>query len=61
MKTTKNRWLIALSGVGIHVSIGSVYAGLDSLPLKESLGWKKSQITFAFSIAIVCLGLGAAF
>ncbi|MGB0370903.1 MAG: L-lactate MFS transporter [Opitutales bacterium] len=62
MKTTKNRWLIALSGVGIHVSIGSVYAySVMTLPLKEALGWEKSQITFAFSIAIVCLGLAAAF
>ena len=62
MKTTKNRWLIALSGVGIHVSIGSVYAySVMTLPLKEALGWEKSQITMAFSIAIVCLGLAAAF
>ncbi|NJW55676.1 OFA family MFS transporter, partial [Salinimicrobium sp. CDJ15-91] len=26
MKKVKNRWLIAASAVGIHLSIGSVYA-----------------------------------
>lgn len=26
MEVNKNRWLIALAGVGIHISIGSVYA-----------------------------------
>ncbi len=59
---TRNRWLVALSGVGIHISIGSVYAySVMTLPLKEALGWEKSSITMAFSVAIVCLGLSAAF
>ncbi|MBB6428205.1 L-lactate MFS transporter [Algisphaera agarilytica] len=62
MSANRNRWLVALSGVGIHISIGSVYAySVMTLPLKEALGWQKSDITMAFSVAIVCLGLSAAF
>ncbi|MEO1235546.1 MAG: OFA family MFS transporter, partial [Planctomycetota bacterium] len=62
MSAPRNRWLVALSGVGIHLSIGSVYAySVMTLPLKEALGWEKSSITMAFSVAIVCLGLSAAF
>ncbi|MEM9420474.1 MAG: OFA family MFS transporter [Planctomycetota bacterium] len=62
MSAPRNRWLVALSGVGIHISIGSVYAySVMTLPLKETLGWQKSSITLAFSVAIVCLGLSAAF
>lgn len=61
-RATRNRWLVALSGVGIHISIGSVYAySVMTLPLNEALGWQKSDITLAFSVAIVCLGLSAAF
>lgn len=62
MQSTKNRWLVALSGVGIHISIGSVYAySVMTLPLKETLGWEKSQTALAFTVAIVFLGLSAAF
>lgn len=61
-RAARNRWLVALSGVGIHISIGSVYAySVMTLPLNEALGWQKSDITLAFSVAIVCLGLAAAF
>lgn len=61
-RANRNRWLVALSGVGIHISIGSVYAySVMTLPLNEALGWQKSDITLAFSVAIVCLGLSAAF
>lgn len=62
MSHPRNRWLVALSGVGVHLSIGSVYAySVMTLPLKDALGWEKSSITMAFSVAIVCLGLSAAF
>lgn len=61
-EANRNRWLVALSGVGIHISIGSVYAySVMTLPLNEALGWEKSDITLAFSVAIVCLGSAAAF
>lgn len=62
MEKVKNRWLIAASAVGIHISIGSVYAySVMTLPLKELHGWQKSDITMAFSLAILFLGFSAAF
>ncbi|WP_204501223.1 MFS transporter [Aquibacillus albus] len=58
----KNRWLIALSAVGIHISIGSVYAWSNFTdPLIEQFGWSNSQVQLTFSIAILFLGLSAAF
>ena len=62
MRREKNRWLIALSGVAIHLSIGSAYAwSVFKEPIKEMTGWDKSSISFAFSLAIFCLGTSAAF
>lgn len=58
----KNRWLIALSALGIHISIGSIYAySVLKLPLAELRGWEDSSVAMAFSIAILFLGLSAAF
>ncbi|MDM5225339.1 OFA family MFS transporter [Cytobacillus sp. NJ13] len=58
----KNRWLIALSAVAIHLSIGSVYAySVYQNPLKETLGWEKTDVSLAFTIAIFILGIAAAF
>lgn len=58
----KNRWLIALSAVGIHISIGSVYAWSVVInPLISNFGWERWQISLAFSIAIFFLGISAAF
>jgi len=57
----KNRWLIAASAVGIHVSIGSVYAwSVFNLPMEEAFGWTKNQVALTFSLAIFFLGLSAA-
>ena len=62
MRREKNRWLIALSGVAIHLSIGSAYAwSVFKEPIGELTGWDKSSISFAFSLAIFCLGTSAAF
>jgi OFA family oxalate/formate antiporter-like MFS transporter len=59
---TKNRWLIALSAVGIHISIGSVYAwSVFTGPIQKQLGWGLSEISWTFSLAILFLGLSAAF
>ena len=61
-KRPKNRWLIALSAVGIHISIGSVYAWSNfTNPLMNQFGWSASQVQLTFSIAILFLGLSAAF
>lgn len=62
MGKTKNRWLIAASAVGIHISIGSVYAWSNfTNPLINQFGWSASQVQFTFSLAILFLGLSAAF
>ncbi|UCZ53184.1 OFA family MFS transporter [Bacillus shivajii] len=62
MGKVKNRWLMALAAVGIHVSIGSVYAwSVFTNPLHEQFGWSLSAISLTFSIAIAFLGLSAAF
>ncbi|WP_221566522.1 OFA family MFS transporter [Alkalihalobacillus sp. TS-13] len=58
----KNRWLIALSGVGIHLSIGSVYSwSVFTKPLMNQFDWSLSRVSWTFSIAILFLGLAAAF
>jgi OFA family oxalate/formate antiporter-like MFS transporter len=58
----KNRWLIAAAAVGIHISIGSVYAwSVFTKPLMKQFNWELSQVSFAFSLAILFLGLSAAF
>lgn len=57
----KNRWLMALAAVGVHICIGSVYAwSVYVNPIKEEMGWTLTDVTIAFSIAIFFLGLSAA-
>jgi OFA family oxalate/formate antiporter-like MFS transporter len=57
----KNRWLIALSAVAIHLSIGSAYAySVFKKPLTNEFGWDTTQIAFAFTLAIFFLGISAA-
>ncbi len=61
-KKLKNRWLIAASAVGIHISIGSVYAySVMTNPVKDIFDVEGSVIKWAFKIAILLLGLSAAF
>jgi OFA family oxalate/formate antiporter-like MFS transporter len=58
----KNRWLIAASAMLIHLSIGSVYAySVYQRPLQTTQGWSIGDVTLAFTVAIVTLGLSAAF
>ncbi|NOR28099.1 MAG: MFS transporter [Lutibacter sp.] len=58
----KNRWFIAASAVGIHISIGSVYAySVMTNPVSDVFGVDGSVIKWAFKIAILLLGLSAAF
>ncbi|GAB2760194.1 L-lactate MFS transporter [Salinimicrobium soli] len=58
----KNRWLIAASAVGIHISIGSVYAwSVYTKPLIQKFGWELAETQFTFSLAIFFLGVSAAF
>ena len=62
MGKTKNRWFIALAAVGIHISIGSVYSwSVFTNPLSNEHDWSLSEVQLTFSIAILFLGLSAAF
>lgn len=62
MGKEKNRWLIAAAAVGIHISIGSVYAwSVFTKPLIKQFGWSLNDVQLTFSLAILFLGLSAAF
>jgi OFA family oxalate/formate antiporter-like MFS transporter len=59
--TEKNRWLMALSAVGVHLCIGSVYAwSVYVKPIQEQMNWTLTDVTITFSVAIFFLGLSAA-
>ncbi|MBM3969397.1 MAG: OFA family MFS transporter [Planctomycetes bacterium] len=64
-----NRWRVPPASVAIHLCIGSVYAwSIFNPPLMKLHGvvasaaddWTLSQVTWIFTVAIVCLGLSAA-
>ncbi|RMC34758.1 OFA family MFS transporter [Paracoccus alkanivorans] len=65
-----NRWLVPPASIAIHLCIGSVYAWSVFNPaLSREIGivgaaaddWSLSSIVWIFSVAIVFLGLAAAF
>jgi OFA family oxalate/formate antiporter-like MFS transporter len=57
----RDRWLVAVAAVAVHLCIGSVYAySVFKKPLGKLHGWSESEVTLAFSLAIVFLGLTAA-
>ncbi|MCL7986520.1 OFA family MFS transporter [Sphingobacterium sp. lm-10] len=61
IKKIKNRWLIAASAVGIHISIGSVYAySVITNPVRGIFGVDESTVNWSFKLAILFLGLSAA-
>ena len=64
-----NRWRVPPASIAIHLCIGSVYAwSIFNPPLMKLRGvvasaaddWTLSQVTWIFTVAIVCLGLPAA-
>ena len=65
-----NRWKVPPASIAIHLCIGSVYAwSIFNPPLTRELGvvapaagdWSLGSVVWIFSVAIVCLGLAAAF
>jgi MFS family permease len=65
-----NRWRVPPVSIAIHLCIGSVYAwSIFNPPLTRLLGvvadaaddWTLKQVVWVFTVAIVCLGLAAAF
>lgn len=62
MPKTRNRYGVAIAGVILHLMIGSVYAwSVFTKPISGYTGWKETSVSFAFSLAIFCLGMSAAF
>ena len=61
MEKIKNRWLIVIGAMAIHMCIGSVYAwSVYVNPINSALNWTLTDVTIAFSVAIFFLGLSAA-
>jgi len=57
----KNRWLIALSAIAIHLSIGGAYAySVYKLPIVTEMGWSETNVTVAFTIMMGLAGFSAA-
>ena len=58
--THANRWAIAVAGVIIQIALGAVYAwSVFRIPLTRAYGWSISQVTFAFTLAILTLGFAS--
>ncbi|HFS8508314.1 TPA: OFA family MFS transporter [Streptococcus pyogenes] len=61
MEKTK-RYIIAIAGILLHLMLGSTYAwSVYRNPILQETGWDQVPVAFAFSLAIFCLGLSAAF
>ncbi|MBM7608212.1 OFA family oxalate/formate antiporter-like MFS transporter [Lysinibacillus composti] len=57
----KNRWLIALSAIAIHLSIGGAYAySVYKNPIMQEMGWNATNVTVAFTIMMGLAGFAAA-
>ncbi|PYV54856.1 MAG: MFS transporter [Acidobacteria bacterium] len=57
---SSNRWGIALAGVVMQIALGAVYAwSVFRIPLTKAFGWTISQVTFAFTLAVLMLGFAA--
>ncbi|WP_309500010.1 OFA family MFS transporter [Sulfurovum sp.] len=57
----KNRWLMTIGAMAIHMCIGSVYAwSVYVNPIKSTMHWTLTDVTITFSVAIFFLGLSAA-
>src|SRR4051812_20464602 len=56
----KNRWAVAAAGTITMVCLGTVYSwSLFTQPLIAAFGWSNTTTTWAFSLAIFFLGVGA--
>jgi len=56
-----NRWLIAIMGTVLQLSLGTVYTwSFFQKPIMAAYGWNNVQVMWIFSIAICFLGLSAA-
>jgi len=69
-QVTYNRWRVPLASVAIHLCIGSVYAWsiynpslikVHGVVTSSAEDWSLSEVVWVFTVAIVFLGLAAAF
>ncbi len=61
MTKVKNRWLMVIGAMAIHMCIGSVYAwSVYVNPIQSTMAWTLTDVTITFSVAIFFLGLSAA-
>ena len=59
--TSTNRWLIAIMGTILQLTLGTVYAwSFFQKPLVTAFQWSNTQVAWAFSLAIFTLGFAAA-
>ena len=57
-----NRWFVALAGVVMQLVLGTVYAwSVFKRPFMAEHGWSGEQVGLAFTIAILFIGIAAAF
>ncbi len=65
-----NRWKVPPASVAIHLCIGSVYAWsifnpalirTEGVVVSAADDWTLREVVWVFTVAIVCLGLAAAF
>ncbi len=57
---TPNRWAVVAAGIVVMMCVGTVYSwSIFTRPLIATQHWSNATTTWAFAIAIFCLGMGA--
>jgi len=58
--STSNRWLIAVAGVLMQLSLGAIYAwSVFRIPLTKAYGWTIPEVTYVFEVTIFIVGFAA--
>jgi MFS transporter, OFA family, oxalate/formate antiporter len=53
-----NRWLPVVGGILMNLALGSLYAwSVFVPPLEREFGWRRTQTSWVYTIAIVCFAL----
>ncbi|HTX56386.1 MAG TPA: OFA family MFS transporter [Candidatus Acidoferrales bacterium] len=54
-----NRWGVLVAGIGVMLCLGTVYSwSIFTRPLLAAFGWTNEVVTWAFAVAIFCVGFG---
>ena len=54
-----NRWGVLIAGIGVMLCLGTVYSwSIFTRPLLAAFGWTNEVVTWAFAVAIFCVGFG---